>query len=154
MLPSPCIINKSWWYFVVLLIKRFLQWQDTTLVLLIKTMALALFRLFLLICISKVFADDALIKGRNSDLFFGNYVQHQNSLLSGKPLKTSNVTTVFDCLSDCSSNTQCVSTNVNTTRDGKGLFECVLLDFDKYQSQANFSVVKGVDHYTLPVSKS
>ncbi|KXJ11915.1 hypothetical protein AC249_AIPGENE2077 [Exaiptasia diaphana] len=99
-----------------------------------------------------VFADDASVQGRNSDLTFGNYVQHQNSLLSGTPLKKYNVQSVYDCLSACSSNAPCVSINVNTTRVGEGLFECVLLDFDKYQNEGNFSAVKGIDHYTLPVS--
>ncbi|KAK3699450.1 hypothetical protein QZH41_018594 [Actinostola sp. cb2023] len=40
---------------------------------------------------------------------------------------------------------------MNTTSDVQGLFECVLLGFDKYEHKENLTKVKGVDHYTLAI---
>ncbi|KAK3732618.1 hypothetical protein QZH41_008262, partial [Actinostola sp. cb2023] len=91
------------------------------------------------------------IRGDSNGFLFGNFIQHEDYRLLGTPLRNITVELFSDCLVECATDTRCLSTNVNTTHDVQGLFECVLLGFDKYEHEENLTAVKGVDHYTFQI---
>lgn len=111
---------------------------------------------FILLSFSYVKSDDEDAKARNSQdgTSFGNFVHHENQLLQGvNALEKVKFGSVFDCLMRCTTTTRCISVNVNTTVNEKGLFECAMLEFDKFGNTTSLSAHRGMDHYSLTVSK-
>ncbi|KAK3698429.1 hypothetical protein QZH41_001194 [Actinostola sp. cb2023] len=99
----------------------------------------------------QVVAAQPSTRGDSNGILFGNFIQHEGYRLLGTPLRNITVASFSDCLLECATDTRCLSTNVNTTHDVEGLFECVLLGFDKYEHEENLTAVKEVDHYALPI---
>jgi len=82
-------------------------------------------------------------------------IYKDRKLISGSSLKNTSVHQIVDCMMECTANSQCVSSNVNTTRNSQGLFDCTLFgDMDKYRNDTELIPTNGVDHYSLPVSSN
>ena len=82
---------------------------------------------------------------------FAHFKKYPGVKLSGYPLRKFGVKGFEKCLVECVGHKQCLSTNVYTQADARGLFECELLEIDKYQYVNNLAPANGVEHYALPV---
>ena len=106
------------------------------------------------IFITKVTAHEQESLHRDSEHRHANFVEHRNTILDVRIMKSIEVHDALYCAFVCLGNNRCVSYNSAVFPDANGKFQCQLLATDKYRSSKSLKSSRKFHHYSIMVSST
>ena len=106
------------------------------------------------IFITKVTAHEQESLHRDSEHRHANFVEHRNTILDVRIMKSIEVHDALYCGFRCLGNSQCISYKSAVFPDANGKFQCQLLATDNYRSSKSLKSSRKFHHYSIMVSRT